>query len=77
MRLIISDFGTPFLGLTQDQKLSHKELIRVVWFMVTDKNEEAQLYMQLTESTDDTLAIEAHKDIADEERVHVDEFLRL
>lgn len=33
--------------------------------------------MQLTESTDKQLAIEVLKDIADEERVHAGEFLRL
>jgi rubrerythrin len=35
------------------------------------------LYMQLAESTDNKLAIEVLKDIADEERVHAGEFLRL
>ena len=33
--------------------------------------------MQLAESTDNRLAIEVLKDIADEERVHAGEFLRL
>jgi rubrerythrin len=33
--------------------------------------------MQLAESTDNKLAIEVLKDIADEERVHAGEFLRL
>jgi len=33
--------------------------------------------MQLAESTDDKLAIDVLKDIADEERVHAAEFLRL
>ena len=36
-----------------------------------------QFYMQLAESTDDELAVEALKNIADEERVHMGEFLRL
>lgn len=36
-----------------------------------------QLYMQLAESTDNRLAIGVLKDIADEERVHAGEFLRL
>jgi len=35
------------------------------------------LYMQLAESTDNKLAIEVLRDIADEERVHAGEFLRL
>lgn len=33
--------------------------------------------MQLAESTDNELAVEVLKDIADEERVHAGEFLRL
>jgi rubrerythrin len=33
--------------------------------------------MQLAESTDNKLAIEVPKDIADEQSVHADEFLRL
>jgi rubrerythrin len=33
--------------------------------------------MQLSESTDNKLAVEVLKDIADEERVHAGEFLRL
>src|SRR5665647_1436011 len=39
--------------------------------------EAIQLYMQLAESTDSKLALEVLKDIADEERVHAGEFLRL
>jgi len=45
--------------------------------MVAAEYEAIQLYMQLAESTDNTLAIEVLKDIADEERVHAGEFLRL
>jgi rubrerythrin len=33
--------------------------------------------MQLAESTDNNLAVEVLKDIADEERIHAGEFLRL
>jgi rubrerythrin len=33
--------------------------------------------MQLAESTDNKLAVDVLKDIADEERVHAGEFLRL
>jgi len=36
-----------------------------------------QIYMQLAESTDNKLAIAVLKDIADEEKVHAGEFLRL
>jgi rubrerythrin len=45
--------------------------------MVAAEYEATQLYMQLAESTDNKLAVEVLKSIADEELVHVGEFLRL
>jgi len=45
--------------------------------MVAAEYEAIQLYMQLAESTNNQLAAEVLKDIADEERVHAGEFLRL
>jgi rubrerythrin len=45
--------------------------------MVAAEYEAIQLYMELSESTDNKLAVEVLKDIADEERVHAGEFLRL
>jgi len=71
------DFGTPFAGLTHGRKVTHEELIRAVRFMVAAEYEAIQLYTQLAESTDNKLAIEVLRDIADEERVHAGEFLRL
>jgi rubrerythrin len=71
------EFGTPFSGLKKDRKLTKEELIRAIRFMVAAEYEAIQLYMQLAESTDNKLAIDVLKDIADEERVHAGEFLRL
>jgi rubrerythrin len=71
------EFGSPFSGLANDRKLTHEELVRAIRFMVAAEYEAVQLYMQLAESIDDELAIEVLKDIADEERVHAGEFLRL
>lgn len=71
------EFGTPFAGLAKDRKLTHEELVRAIRFMVAAEYEAIQLYMQLAESTDNKLAIDVLKDIADEERVHAGEFLRL
>jgi rubrerythrin len=45
--------------------------------MVAAEYEAIQLYMQLAESIYNKLAIEVLKDIADDERVHAGEFLRL
>ena len=71
------EFGTPFSGLAKDKKVTKSELIRAIRFMIAAEYEAIQLYMQLAESTDHKLAIEVLKDIADEERVHAGEFLRL
>jgi rubrerythrin len=71
------DFGHPFAGLKKDRKLTHEELIRAIRFMVSAEYEAVQMYIQLAESIDHKLAQEVLKDIADEERVHAGEFLRL
>jgi rubrerythrin len=71
------DFGNPFSGLANSRKLTQEELIREIRFMVAAEYEAIQLYMQLAESTDNQLAIQVLTEIADEERVHAGEFLRL
>ncbi len=71
------EFGSPFSGLAKERKVTHQELIRAIRFMIAAEYEAIQLYMQLAESTDNKLAQEVLKDIADEERVHAGEFLRL
>jgi rubrerythrin len=74
---IMPDFGHPFSGLAKERKLTDAELIRSIRFMISAEYEAIQMYMQLAESTDNKLAVEVLKDIADEERVHAGEFLRL
>ncbi|MDD5486393.1 MAG: ferritin family protein [Dehalococcoidales bacterium] len=71
------DFGNAFSGMTAGRKLTDAELIRAIRFMIAAEYEAIQLYMQLAEATDNKLAIEVLRDIADEERVHAGEFLRL
>ncbi|RPI04902.1 MAG: rubrerythrin [Ignavibacteriae bacterium] len=71
------EFGSPFSGAANNRTLSDAELIRAIRFMVSAEYEATQLYMQLAESTDNKLAVAVLKDIADEERVHAGEFLRL
>ena len=71
------DFGSPFSGLANDRKLADEELVRAIRFMVASEYEAIQLYVQLAESTENKLAVEVLKDIANEERVHAGEFLRL
>ena len=71
------EFGSPFSGMEAERKVTKAELIRAIRFMVAAEYEAVQLYMQLAESTDDKLAKEVLVEIADEERVHAGEFLRL
>jgi rubrerythrin len=70
-------FGSPFSGLANARKLTDEELVRSIRFMVASEYEATQLYVQLAESTNNKLAVEVLKDIADEELVHAGEFLRL
>jgi rubrerythrin len=70
-------FGSPFSGLANDRKLTDKELVRAIRFMVAAEYEATQMYTQLAESTDNKIAVQVLKEIADEELVHVGEFLRL
>ncbi len=70
-------FGSAFSGLANDRKLADAELMRAIRFMMAAEYEATQLYMQLAESTDNKLAKVVLEDIADEERVHAGEFLRL
>ncbi len=71
------EFGHPFSVLKQDRQLTHQELVRAIRFMVAAEYEAIQLYQQLAESTDNVLAQQVLIDIADEEKVHAGEFLRL
>ncbi len=71
------EFCNPFSGLKNERKLSRQELIRAIRFMIAAEYEAIQLYQQTAESTDDELAKEVLLDIANEEKEHAGEFLRL
>jgi len=71
------EFSSPFSGNASGKKLTHPELVRSIRFMIAAEYEAIQLYMQLAESTDNELAVKVLTDIADEEREHAGEFLRL
>jgi rubrerythrin len=71
------EFSNPFSGLANDRRVTHAELVRAIRFMVAAEYEAVQLYQQLAESTDNELAKAVLIDIADEEKVHAGEFLKL
>ena len=71
------EFSTPFSGKNSERTLTKSELVRAIRISVADEYEAIQVYTQLAESTDDPLAKAVLMDIADEERVHAGEFIRL
>lgn len=71
------EFSSPFTLLKNDRKLTKEELVRAIRFMIAAEYEAIQLYQQTAESTDDLLAREVLLDIANEEKEHAGEFLRL
>ncbi|MBN1847692.1 MAG: rubrerythrin [Deltaproteobacteria bacterium] len=71
------EFSSPFNVMKADRKLTHEELVRSIRFMIAAEYEAIQMYQQTAESTDNDLAKEVLIDIANEEKEHAGEFLRL
>lgn len=71
------EFGTPYSVLSSNKKISKEELVRAIRFFIAAEYEAIQIYEEIAESTDDNLAKEVLHDIANEEKVHAGEFLRL
>jgi rubrerythrin len=71
------EFSTPFYGKVSDRKLTHSEVVRGIRISIADEYEAIQVYTQLAESIDNELAKAVLLDIANEERVHAGEFMRL
>jgi len=71
------EFINPFSGITPDRKLTNAELIRAIRLNVAAEHEAIHLYMAHADATDHPLAKKVLVDIANEEREHVGEFMRL
>ena len=71
------EFGSPFSVLKNDRELTLEELVRAIRFMVAAEYEAIQLYQQTAESTDNALAKKVLAEVANEEKEHAGEFLRL
>jgi rubrerythrin len=71
------EFSHPFTLMKSDRKLTHEELVRAIRFMIAAEYEAIQMYQQTAESTDNELAKAVLMDIANEEKEHAGEFLRL
>jgi rubrerythrin len=71
------DFATAFTVKVSERTLTHNELVRAIRLSMADEFEAIQVYTQLAESINHPLAKAVLLDIANEERVHAGEFLRL
>jgi rubrerythrin len=71
------EFINPFSGKVPDRKLTKQELIRAIRLDIAAEHEAIHLYMAHAEAIDDPLAKKILIDIANEEREHVGEFMRL
>lgn len=71
------EFVNPFSGMVPERKMTMEELIRAVRLDVAAELEAIHGYMAHADATDNPLAKAVLTDIANEERVHVGELLRL
>jgi rubrerythrin len=71
------EFSNPFGSVVPDRKLTREELIRAIRLNLAAEHEAVYLYMAHAEVTDHPLAKEVLIDIANEEREHAGEFMRL
>jgi len=73
----MAEFMNPFSGKVPERKLTKEELIRAIRMDLAAEEEAVHVYMAHAEATDDPLVKKVLMDIANEERVHAGEFLRL
>jgi len=71
------EFAHPFSGNSLERKLTRAELVRALRYAVSAEYEAIQLYMQLAEASEDELARAVLEDVANEERAHAGEFLKV
>ncbi len=71
------NFSNPFPGLIPEGKLSNSELVRAIRLNLASELEATSQYEAQAEATDNLAAQKMLRDIANEEKVHAGEFLRL
>jgi hypothetical protein len=71
------DTATEPIKPDKGEKLTDEELIRAMRLMVSAEYDAIRQYTELAENTDNELAKKILNDVADEERVHAGEFLRV
>ncbi len=71
------EFSTPFSTKKSDRKLTKEELIRAIRFSIASEYEAIQLYEEIKESIDDEKSKKLLDEIAEDEKIHVGNFLYL
>jgi rubrerythrin len=71
------EFMNPFAGMAPGRKLTDRELTRALRLSLAAEEEAIHLYEALADATDNKLAKAVLQDIANEEKEHAGEFLRL
>ena len=71
------EFVNPFTGVGPGRKLTGRELARAIRLALSAEEEAVHLYEALADATEHALAQAVLQEIANEERVHAGEFLRL
>ncbi len=71
------DFFNPFSGTVPDRKLTKDELLRAIRLDIAGELEAIHGYLAHADATDNALAKAVLTDIANEERVHAGELIRL
>ncbi len=71
------EFSQPFSGNKCERKLDKNELIRAIRFSIASEFEAIQLYEQLRDSIEEEHAKKLLSEVADDEKEHVGNFLRL
>ena len=71
------DFFNPFSGKVPENRMTKEELVRAIRLDIAGELEAIHGYMAHADATDNPLAKAILTDIADEERVHFGELVRL
>jgi rubrerythrin len=70
-------FADPFSGNVPPAKMTTEELIRAIRLDLAAEEEAIHQYMAQADATEHPLAVKVLEDVANEERQHAGEFLRL
>jgi rubrerythrin len=73
----MAQFIDPFTGVVPNRPLSDGELVRTLRMSLAAEHEAVHLYLAQADATNNKLAKKVLIDIANEERVHAGEFMRL